>query len=138
MTWKKIKKGKTMRLTISVNTHDLESIQYGIKLLNQVRDGFDSSDKESKPSNAEAPASQKSTKGSEPIPTPTPAKKVAKKVTEKTTLAELKTLAKSVSDAHGRETVLSCIKQYAEKLSEVAESDYTNLKNDLTDIADEE
>lgn len=69
----------------------------------------------------------------EPEKEPEP-KKTARKVkepVEKVTLGDLKESAKSAVERSSREEVKKCISKYADKLSDVNESDYVELNESL-------
>jgi hypothetical protein len=57
--------------------------------------------------------------------------KAKKEVITSLTLTELKDSAKNAVGRSSREKVKECISKYADKLSDVAEADYTKLYNEL-------
>lgn len=121
-----------MILTITLDTNKIEDMVEAVTLLNSysVKLVTPTAKKEVvKPTETvvEEP------KPSKPIPkaTPTP-KKASKPSPEKSvSLADLKDLAKAKVGTSDRETVKAIIAEFAPKLSEVKESDYSKLAEKL-------
>jgi len=120
-----------MQLTINLNTLTTEKRLELFALLNLVETTKVSPtaepEKKTRVKRTETPLED--TKEVEKLPEPTQEVKTPSKG-----LSELKALAQQMVVTHDREKVKAVINKYAEKLSEVKESDYDTLFNDLNSL----